>query len=67
MSGTAIVTGSARGLGEAIARRLHGDGNRVALADLDLDGAERVANELGEGALAFRHDFASWAPGNACS
>ncbi len=57
MSGAAIVTGSARGLGEAIARRLHGDGYRVALADLDLDGAERVANELGEGSLAFRHDI----------
>ena len=57
MSGTAIVTGSARGLGEAIARRLHADGFKVALADLDLGGAELVANELGEGALALRHDI----------
>ncbi len=53
---TAIVTGAARGLGEAIARRLHGDGYRVALADIDLDGAERVAAELGDGSLALRHD-----------
>ncbi|MGI8480257.1 MAG: SDR family NAD(P)-dependent oxidoreductase [Gaiellaceae bacterium] len=53
----AIVTGAARGLGEAIARRLHGDGHRVALADVDLEGAERVASELGEGALAVRHDI----------
>lgn len=63
MTGTAIVTGSARGLGEAIARRLHADGYRVALADIDLDGAERVARELGDGALAVSHDIrdlASW-------
>jgi len=53
----AIVTGAARGLGEAIARRLHADGWGVALADLDLPGAERVANELGEHALAALHDI----------
>jgi 3-oxoacyl-[acyl-carrier protein] reductase len=53
----AIVTGSARGLGEAIARRLQGDGYRVALADVDADGAARVASELGDGALAVEHDI----------
>ena len=50
----AIVTGAARGIGEAIARRLHADGYEVALTDLDLAGAERVADELG--AQAFEHD-----------
>jgi 3-oxoacyl-[acyl-carrier protein] reductase len=55
----AIVTGSARGLGEAIARRLHSDGFRVALADLDSAGAERVATELGDGAAAWEHDIRS--------
>jgi 3-oxoacyl-[acyl-carrier protein] reductase len=53
---TAIVTGSARGIGEAIARRLHADGYRVALADIDAEGAERVAAELGDGARFFLHD-----------
>jgi 3-oxoacyl-[acyl-carrier protein] reductase len=53
----AIVTGAGRGLGEAIARRLHGDGYRVALADIDGARADRVAGELGEGALAFLHDI----------
>ncbi|MGH3111177.1 MAG: SDR family NAD(P)-dependent oxidoreductase, partial [Gaiellaceae bacterium] len=43
--------------GEAIARRLHADGYRVALADIDSDGGERVAGELGEGAHAFLHDI----------
>ena len=53
---TAIVTGAARGIGEAIARRLHADGYSVALADIDADGAERVAAELGDGARFFLHD-----------
>ena len=50
----AIVTGAARGIGEAIARRLHADGYEVALTDIDLAGAERVADELG--ARALEHD-----------
>jgi 3-oxoacyl-[acyl-carrier protein] reductase len=42
-----IVTGAARGIGEAIARRLHTDGYGVVLADIDLRGAELIATELG--------------------
>ena len=60
---TAVVTGAARGLGAAIARRLHDDGDRVVLADLDAEGTERVARELGEHAAAVEHDvrdLASW-------
>ena len=60
---TAVVTGAARGLGAAIARRLHDDGDRVVLADLDAEGSERVARELGERAEALEHDvrdLASW-------
>ena len=53
MTRVAIVTGARRGLGEAIARRLHGDGYSVALADIDRVGADRVADELGQGAFAF--------------
>jgi 3-oxoacyl-[acyl-carrier protein] reductase len=52
----AIVTGASRGLGEAIATRLHADGYRVALTDIDADGVRRAAGELGEGALDFEHD-----------
>lgn len=57
MSGVAIVTGAARGLGEAIARRLHADGYRVALADLNVEGAEQITGELGDRALPVHHDI----------
>lgn len=53
---TAIVTGAGRGIGEAIASRLHADGYRVVLADLDLVSAERVAATLGPPASAREHD-----------
>jgi NAD(P)-dependent dehydrogenase (short-subunit alcohol dehydrogenase family) len=43
---TAIVTGAARGIGEAIAHRLAAAGALVAAADLDLEGARRVAADL---------------------
>jgi 3-oxoacyl-[acyl-carrier protein] reductase len=52
-----IVTGAARGLGEAIARRLHADGYQVALADIDSEGTARLADELGDGAGSFLHDI----------
>jgi len=53
---TAIVTGAARGIGEAIARRLHAEGRRVVLADIDVAGVEAIAAELGDPALALALD-----------
>lgn len=46
MARTAIITGAARGIGAAIARRLHADGHHVALLDLDESGAHELASEL---------------------
>ena len=43
----AIVTGAARGFGEGIARRFAAEGAKLVVADLDLDGARRIAQELG--------------------
>ena len=42
----AIVTGAARGIGRAIAERLHAEGARVLVADIDPLEAKRVAREL---------------------
>lgn len=43
-----VVTGSASGIGEAVARRLHRLGARVSLADINETGLQRVASDLGE-------------------
>ncbi len=43
-----IITGAARGIGAAIAKRYVQSGARVAIADLNLEAAERTAAELTE-------------------
>jgi NAD(P)-dependent dehydrogenase (short-subunit alcohol dehydrogenase family) len=45
---SAVVTGAASGLGAAMARRFAEAGMRVLVADVDEDGARRVARELSE-------------------
>ncbi|RYX91445.1 MAG: SDR family oxidoreductase [Comamonadaceae bacterium] len=47
----AFVTGAARGIGEAIARRLAADGAHVVVADLDRPAAEKLAEEIAGTAL----------------
>ena len=56
---TAIVTGAASGIGLAIAQRLARDGAKVAILDLDAEGAEQEAAKLraeGATAIALRVD-----------
>jgi pyridoxal 4-dehydrogenase len=53
----AIVTGAARGIGRAIAEKLHADGAQVAVADLNGEGAEEVAS--GIDGLAIQMDISS--------
>ncbi|NJC23929.1 rhamnulose-1-phosphate aldolase [Arthrobacter pigmenti] len=43
----ALVTGAASGIGKAIATRLAAEGACVVIADLNLESAEKVADELG--------------------
>ena len=53
---TAIVTGAAAGIGEAIAQRLTAAGARVAIADIDGDAAKAAADKIGGGAFALALD-----------
>jgi 3-oxoacyl-[acyl-carrier protein] reductase len=53
---TALVTGAARGIGLAIAQRLHKDGLRVALLDIDAATVEAAARGLGGDAVAITAD-----------
>jgi NAD(P)-dependent dehydrogenase (short-subunit alcohol dehydrogenase family) len=42
----ALVTGAAHGIGRALCRALHIEGVRVAVVDLDIESAEKVAAEI---------------------
>ena len=52
----AIVTGAASGFGAEIARQYVAEGAKVAVADINEDGARAVAGSLGDNAIAVRCD-----------
>jgi 3-oxoacyl-[acyl-carrier protein] reductase len=54
----AIITGAAHGLGKAYAQRFAAEGARVVVADIDADGGEAVAEEVGGWARAT--DTSDW-------
>jgi len=52
----AVVTGAASGFGEGIARRFAAEGANVVVADVNAEGAERVAGDIGDAAAALATD-----------
>ncbi|RMS70386.1 Sorbitol dehydrogenase [Pseudomonas syringae pv. aceris] len=53
---SALITGSARGIGRAFAQAYIHEGARVAIAEIDLQRAQATATELGPNAYAVRMD-----------
>ena len=53
---SALITGSARGIGRGFAERFIAEGATVAIADINLDAAEATAKEIGAGAYAVQMD-----------
>ena len=54
-----IVTGAAQGFGEGIAKLFAEEGARVVVADLNGAGAEKIANEIGDNAIAYTVDVSN--------
>jgi NAD(P)-dependent dehydrogenase (short-subunit alcohol dehydrogenase family) len=54
---TAMVTGGATLIGRAVVRALHDAGAGVAIADVDEEGGQELADELGERVLFVRTDL----------
>ena len=53
---SALITGSARGIGRGFAERFVAEGATVAIADINREAAEAAANEIGAGAYAVQMD-----------
>lgn len=53
---SALITGSARGIGRTFAEGYIREGARVAIADINLEAAEATAAELGDAAYAVQMD-----------
>ena len=52
----AIITGAAGGIGKVIAEAFATEGAKVAIADINLDAAEKTAQEIGNSAIAIKVD-----------
>lgn len=54
---TAIITGAAKGIGKAISYKLHAEGYRCILVDMDTESGNALARELGNDAVFYPCDI----------
>lgn len=59
MGKTALITGSARGIGKAFANTYVKEGAKVCIADINLEAATATAKEIGDNAIAVHLDVTS--------
>jgi 3(or 17)beta-hydroxysteroid dehydrogenase len=55
----ALVTGGGSGLGKADCLMLAAEGAQVVVSDINLESAQKVADEIGASAVAMQHDVSS--------
>ncbi len=52
----AIITGAAQGMGASHARKFVEEGAKVAITDVNIEAAQKLADEIGENAIALKLD-----------
>ena len=55
----AIITGAAQGMGAMHVRKFVEEGAKVAITDLNFEGAQKLAGEVGENTIALKLDVSS--------
>jgi NADP-dependent 3-hydroxy acid dehydrogenase YdfG len=51
-----VITGGASGIGKTAGKKIIGQGHRIAICDLNMDGARKTCEELGPSAKPFEFD-----------
>lgn len=55
----AIITGAAQGMGAMHVRKFVEEGAKVAITDINLEGAKQLADEIGENTIALKLDVSN--------
>src|SRR3546814_11452959 len=55
----AIITGAGSGMGAEEAKMFAAEGARVVITDINAEACRKVADEIGEAAIAIEHDVAN--------